>query len=98
MRSRLTPLAFLPAVVVTTLLITSKNSLWPAVIGYHALCLVLPLAYRRWPKDAGLTVSDVRRWLPPTTAISIALLAAGELGRHIRLEPLLPYGWQQVLR
>jgi membrane protease YdiL (CAAX protease family) len=97
MRSRPALLAILPMVVVPTLLVIAKESLWPAVIGYHALCLGLPLVYRHGPSDAGFRVSNARRWLPLAGAVSIAVLAAGEVGRHVSLVTLLPAGWERVL-
>src|SRR5713226_8295085 len=97
MRSRPALLAILPMVVVPTLLVIAKESLWPAVIGYHALCLGLPLVYRHGPAEAGFTVSNARRWLPLAGAVSIAVLAAGEVGRRVSLVTLLPAGWERVL-
>ena len=90
-------LAILPLLVVPTLLVVAKRSLWPAVLGYHALCLGLPLIYRHGLTEAGFTVSNARRWLPLAGAVSIAVLAAGEVGRHVSLVTLLPDGWERVL-
>ena len=97
MRSRSALLAILPIVVVPTLLVVAKESLWPALLGYHGLCLGLPLAYRFGPTEAGFTMSNPRRWLPLAGAVSIAVLAAGEVGRHVSLVTLLPAGWERVL-
>jgi len=97
MRSRPALLAILPMVVVPTLLVIAKESLWPAVIGYHALCLGLPLVYRHGLTEAGSTVSNARRWLPLAGAVSIGVLVAGEVGRHVSLVTLLPSGWERVL-
>jgi hypothetical protein len=87
-------------VVAPTLLVIAKESLWPAVLGYHALCLALPLVYRHGFTEAGFTVSNARRWLPLAGAVSIAVLAAGEVGRHMTVVTLLPSGWdlrEQIL-
>src|SRR5947207_11068333 len=98
MRSRPAALALLPSVIVPGLLAIASTSLWPAVIGYHVFCLGLPLIHRHGRREAGLVASAPRRWLPLTAALSIALLAAGEVGRHVRLAPLLPDGSERVLR
>jgi membrane protease YdiL (CAAX protease family) len=83
--------------VVVPVLLVASNSLWPAVIVYHALCLGAPLAFRCFARDAGLVRSDVRLWLPLTLALSVLLLAGGELGRWVGIGPLLPAGWQRLL-
>jgi membrane protease YdiL (CAAX protease family) len=97
MRWQATWPAILPLLVVPTLLVIAKGSLWPEVIGYHALCLGLPLVYRHGLTKAGFTVSNARRWLPLAGAVSIAVLAAGEVGRHVNLVTLRPAGWERVL-
>jgi hypothetical protein len=94
--SRPTPLAFLPAVIVPALLVI-QSSLWPVVLVYHASCVAIPLALRCFAHDAGLVRSDVRRWLPLTLTASALLLAAGEIGPWMRVEPLLPAGWERLL-
>jgi len=96
-RWRATRLAILPLLVVPTLLVVAKGSLWPAVLGYHALCLGLPLVYRHGFTEVGFTVSNARRWVPLAGAISIAVLAVGEVGRHVNVATLLPAGWERVL-
>jgi len=95
---RPTPLAFLPAVVVPVLLVAG-GSLWPAVIGYHASCVGVPLAFRCSTREAGLVRSGARRWLPFTLTLSVLLLAGGEVGsRWISdVEPLLPVGWERLI-
>src|SRR5436190_1207190 len=65
--------------------------------GSAPLCLGLPLVYRHGPTEAGFTVSNARRWLPLAGAVSIAVLAAGEVGRHVSLVTLLPAGWERVI-
>lgn len=90
--------AVAPAVVVTTLLLLVEDSLWPAVLTYHALCLGIPLAGRCSFREAGLVLSDWRRWLLPTTALSVLLLAAGAAApRMIDVETFLPHGWEPLL-
>ncbi len=97
MRSRPAALALLPSVIVPVLLVIVPTSLWPAVIGYHVLCLGFPLVHRQGRREAGLVASAPRRWLPLTAALSIALLAGGELGRHVHWAPCLPDGSERVL-
>jgi membrane protease YdiL (CAAX protease family) len=97
--SRVTSVALLPAVIVPVLLVLVRESLWPVVLVYHALCIVAPVAAGCSREDAGFTLSQMRRWLPLTMVLSVLLLGAGEAVRHlISVKTLLPEGWDQFLR
>ncbi len=96
--SKFVSLALLPAVIVPTLLVLSKESIWPAILAYHALCVVAPLTFRCSLKEAGLGRSQMRRWLPLTMMLSVFLLRTGVVGSQVFLaKTLLPEGWKQVL-
>jgi membrane protease YdiL (CAAX protease family) len=88
----------LPAVLVPALLLVSAESLWPAVLAYHGLCLGVPLAFRCLPRDAGVVPATPRRWLPLTLAVCLLLLASAEaVVRRVDVKPLLPDGWEALL-
>jgi membrane protease YdiL (CAAX protease family) len=85
-------------VLVPALLLVSAESLWPAVLAYHGLCLGVPLAFRCLPRDAGFVPAHPRRWLPLTLAVCLLLLAGAEaVVRRVDVKPLLPDGWEALL-
>jgi len=91
-------LAIVPAAVVPALLILAGESLWPAVLSYHALCIPIPLASRCSLKEAGFVLADVRGWLPVTIALTALLVAAAvAMSQTMRLESLMPHGFEQLL-
>jgi membrane protease YdiL (CAAX protease family) len=71
-------LGWLPALLVPALLLLSgRAGVWPAVIGYHALCLGAPLLARASLASLGLAARPALRWLLWSAAGSCALLAGG---------------------
>ena len=91
-------LALVPAVFVPSLLLWGGESLWPAVLAYHAYCAALPLAFRFSAREAGFALAGARRWLPWTLALCVLLLASGvALARLVDVKRLLPDGWEPLL-
>lgn len=91
-------IAIMQAVVVPALLLLGGESLWPAVLAYHALCLGVPLAARHSFQKAGLVLLDARGWLPSTIALSALLVAAGGVAsRLLEVEMFLPEGLELLL-
>jgi membrane protease YdiL (CAAX protease family) len=91
-------IAITQAVVVSALLLLDGESLWPAVLAYHALCLGIPLVARHSFKQAGLVLLDARGWLPSTIALSALLVAAGGVTSWLlEAEMFLPEGLELLL-
>lgn len=89
-------LGLFPALLVPTLLVVFKSSLWPAVLAYHALCVGIPLAARCSFRRAGLVLS------PRSIALSVmlsvlGLAAVGAGSQLIDFKAILPPGSEVAL-
>lgn len=88
------PIAFValvPALLVPALLVAYPTSVWPAMVIYHAYCLLASFLYEDWLDPRPLHVRLAPPSWPPVVA-TVAILAAGEAVARgvVDVRPWLP--------
>jgi membrane protease YdiL (CAAX protease family) len=90
--------ALLPAVLVPALLVAYPTSLWPALVIYHAYCVVASFLYAD-DQAPRRFIDHVTSMPGPPIAASVVLLALAELAARgvVDVRPLLPAGTAQLM-
>jgi membrane protease YdiL (CAAX protease family) len=93
-------IAFLPVLFVPALLLAFPHTVWPAVVGYHVFCAVLPTVAGQDLRDSRLRSWPSRWWMIATVLISLLLVAIGGLAAGVveNARDLLPAGWEVPAR
>jgi membrane protease YdiL (CAAX protease family) len=82
--------ALLPALLVPALLVAYPTSLWPAMVLYHAYCLVASFLYEDRPDPRPLDVRLAPPSWPPIVLAAGLLAAAEAVVRGADVRPWLP--------
>lgn len=90
--------SLLPILSVPFLLVLfRRSSVWPAVIVYHSLCWIVPLASGLSLESAGFVSGEPQRWLRRAILLSLFLLATGEFVHYLIVTGKMQPFWEHVL-